>query len=308
MNSKQTVTVLMSTYNGDRFLEEQIDSILNQQGVNVKLCVRDDGSSDDTLRKLLNYADDIDLTKGSNIGVGNSFMQMVYCADLDSDYFAFSDQDDIWMSDKLKTAVDKIKKFDNPVLYASNQLLVNADGEKISIRFNGDPGSNWEHTLCRNYMCGCTMVWNKEFQKLICEEKRRPSEKLLKKRVHDVWFATVADIAATLLYDDTPHIRYRLHENNVFGLKERTIASLCKTWLRKLKEPVLRNGRSDLCKELCQKYADLIDNDILDKLEVIGMYRDKSQYKRKLLKSRQIIEYSKETLLEYSLKVLFGLL
>ena len=176
MNYVPQVTVLMSTYNGEGFLREQLDSIINQQSVNVKLRVRDDGSTDNTIDTLLEYADKIDLTRGRNMGVGNSFMQLVYSAGFDSDYYAFSDQDDIWMSNKLAAAINKLDGVKGPALYASNQLLVDAGGQEMSIRYESNPGSGWEQTIRHNYMCGCTMVWNKEFQRLICEEKRRPSE------------------------------------------------------------------------------------------------------------------------------------
>ena len=112
INKKPTVTVLMSTYNGERFLKEQLDSILQQQDVDVRLCVRDDGSTDGTMDILLEYADAIELTIGNNFGVGNSFMSMVYSANLESDYYAFSDQDDIWMPDKLISAVDELKNIE----------------------------------------------------------------------------------------------------------------------------------------------------------------------------------------------------
>lgn len=311
INKEPQVTVLMSTYNGELFLREQLDSIIDQQSVNVKLKVRDDGSTDNTIDILLEYADKMDLTRGKNIGVGNSFMQLVYSAGFDSDYYAFSDQDDIWMSNKLAAAIDKLSGVKGPALYASNQLLVDAEGREMHIRYDGNPGSNWEQTIRSNYMCGCTMVWNKEFQRMVCEEKRRPSEKILRKRIHDVWFSAVADLAATLIYDNETFIKYRQHKNNVVGAGMATVASRMKMWAHKIKDPGLRNGRSELCRELCRRYADIIDSDALADLEVIGAYREKKYYKKKALHDRRIInkiKNPKESEAGYKLKVLFNVL
>ena len=103
-----SVCVMMSTYNGQRFLREQIDSILNQKDVQVFLWIRDDGSTDDTVEIVedyMNRANNIFLIKGRNIGLGCSFMELIYQTPDTYTYYAFSDQDDIWLEDKLSTGV-----------------------------------------------------------------------------------------------------------------------------------------------------------------------------------------------------------
>lgn len=94
------VIVLMSTYNGEKYLKEQIDSILNQVKVEVFLMIRDDGSSDNTIAILKEYERqnrNIKIIKGKNIGVGNSFMQLLYNS-AEAEYYAFADQDDVWVA------------------------------------------------------------------------------------------------------------------------------------------------------------------------------------------------------------------
>ena len=102
----EKIAVLMSTYNGEEFLRDQIESILNQEKVNVTLYVRDDGSSDRTVEILSSYEEQgkLKLICGKNCGVGNSFMHLLYTSDQDFDFYAFSDQDDIWLPDKLYSA------------------------------------------------------------------------------------------------------------------------------------------------------------------------------------------------------------
>ena len=98
------VAILLATYNGEKYLREQIDSILKQNGVDLTLYVRDDGSTDGTIDLLKEYVVNTKAVKldiGKNLGVGNSFMQLLYDCPNDFDFYAFSDQDDIWDENKL---------------------------------------------------------------------------------------------------------------------------------------------------------------------------------------------------------------
>ena len=106
-----TVTVAMSTYNGERYLREQIDSILNQKNVDIVLFVRDDGSKDATLDILGEYSakyDNVLFSAGNNLGIGKSFYEALRLAP-ESDYYAFSDQDDVWLQDKVASGVKALE-------------------------------------------------------------------------------------------------------------------------------------------------------------------------------------------------------
>ena len=97
---KTRVQILLSTYNGEKFLEEQLESILNQKGdFLLKILVRDDGSRDGTLEILEKYSKKIEMQiiRGENIGVNNSLRELFMNCDIDCDYFAISDQDDVWL-------------------------------------------------------------------------------------------------------------------------------------------------------------------------------------------------------------------
>lgn len=110
MNTK-SVQVVMSTYNGEKYLKEQIDSILSQEGVDVRLYIRDDGSSDRTTDILASYQEhkNVKIEKGNNLGFAKSFLTALDECD-EADYYAFSDQDDVWEKDKLSTAVQLIQE------------------------------------------------------------------------------------------------------------------------------------------------------------------------------------------------------
>lgn len=106
MTSKAHVTVLMSTYDGENFLRDQIESILNQEDVYVHLIVRDDGSKDRTINILEEYQSrgKLEWYSGKNLGSARSFLNLVSKSP-DNEYYAFSDQDDVWFSKKLKRAI-----------------------------------------------------------------------------------------------------------------------------------------------------------------------------------------------------------
>ena len=300
------VAVLMSTYNGEKYIKEQIDSILLQETVEVTLMVRDDGSSDRTIEIIKEYQKsngNIKLDIGKNVGVGNSFMQLVYDAGDEYDYYAFADQDDVWLHRKLINAINKIENREKPALYTSNQILVNSELEKIGMRYSAKPDTSFRQTMCQNKVSGCTMVWNKTLQKLLINTARRPTAKLLRMRIHDVWVAMVADVAGEIIYDNEGYILYRQHDNNVVGVRK---PSLIKQWIEKIKDPEQRNGRSIICKEIFNGYKDLNNPDIAF-IEMCGNYQKNANLKRKLLQDSSIISHTNESRVGFVVKVMTNL-
>ena len=122
----EKVLVLMSTYNGERFLEEQLATIFAQEGVSVSVLVRDDGSTDGTCRMLETWKRThcLDYICGDNVGAARSFFLLLQQAPA-STYYAFADQDDVWLDDKLYSAIQQIEKYDDvPALYFCQTQLV----------------------------------------------------------------------------------------------------------------------------------------------------------------------------------------
>ena len=135
-----SVAVAMSTYNGETYLREQIESILGQKDVHVELFVRDDGSEDRTLQLLREYREkhrNVHIFRGKNAGVGNSFYQLLYKISPEYDYYAFADQDDIWHEQKLVRGIGLLQK-SGASLYASNQECIDADGHSMGLRYHPD--------------------------------------------------------------------------------------------------------------------------------------------------------------------------
>lgn len=219
------IQVLMSTYNGEKYLREQIDSILEQdcekkKKAKVQLLVRDDGSKDGTQQILEEYAqrypDTVRWYQGENVGVIKSFFDLVMQSDDEAKYYAFADQDDFWMSDKLGSgiiALEKMQEERKPNLYCCRPLLVDEKLEEIPMdekRFQVHVA--FENALIENVVVGCTMVMNQSLRDMVKENC--PNEIMM----HDRWFYMLATCFGQIYYDKTPHIKYRQHGNNQVGM------------------------------------------------------------------------------------------
>lgn len=209
MSSIARVLVLMATYNGQEHLAEQLDSILNQEGVEVFVRVSDDCSTDSTFRILETYASEHDnieiIYNSTHQGKTRTIMQLVYDAPVEEfDYIALANQDDIWLSGKLAAGTDHISaNTSRPELYYAGSVCIDAWGRVIGDEFDGyevcasHPGSL---LLVRNWALGCTMLMNGALVKLL---RRRPVFDFA--RSYDTWIHAVALYCDGYVFCDLPH-------------------------------------------------------------------------------------------------------
>ena len=248
MGIRNQVQVLMSTYNGDKYIKEQIQSIYAQEGVDVTLLVRDDGSCDGTRALLTTEQAEgrLQWYSGENLGPAYSFWNLVTTAP-ESSFYAFADQDDVWDSDKLAVAVSKlVEAGDTAALYFCQTRLVDKELNAIkSVRIA--PLLTFGEALSYQFVTGCTMVFNNAMRKELL--KYTPAFI----RMHDVWIYDVAQaIGARVFFDSTPHINYRQHGSNAVG-QDRTFFSIWKKrFQRILKGECIR---SRLAQELLMGYS-----------------------------------------------------
>ena len=295
------VAVLLSAYNGEKYIEEQIESIYNQEDVEVTLFVRNDGSSDSTMKILKKYERAIVFNE-PNIGLARSFMKLIQYAGQGFDYYCFADQDDVWLKDKIIAGCKAIENSDKPCLYSSNQTLVDKQKNVIKTRYEGSVDVSYKQILCNNLISGCTMIWNKSLQKLLSE--KMPSNELLDKRIHDVWVGMVAASVGELIFDKESHILYRQHEANVVGVKKR---SKLKAQLKKLFNKSKRNGRSCLAREILERFGDNLDQEKREFLEMCANYKKSLKMRNALLKDNEIYVKTGESRRSYMMKVIFNL-
>lgn len=245
------IIVLMSTYNGEKYIKQQIDSILAQKNVEVNLLVRDDGSTDGTLEILEEYKlrGKLSYYTGNNLGPQLSFMNLLQKASK-GDYYAFADQDDFWLEDKLSCAINMLKNNDvEPALYLSQTQLTDSDlNYKKSIIVN--PYITFGESLIYKFAGGCTMVFNDKLRKLL--SNRLP--KIMP--MHDIWIYTFAlAINAFVVFDKIPHILYRQHSNNAVGQGQGFFFE----WKQRYRRLTTQSGeRHNQALELRNCYSDII--------------------------------------------------
>ena len=306
-----TVGILLSTYNGQKYIREQLDSIFQQTGVNIRLFVRDDGSTDNTIDILTEYAKQYSvaiLSDGENLGPGNSFMKLLYTyyGEPGIDYFAFADQDDIWLADKMSIAIQKIEQsgYDGPVLYSSNQYIY-TDGVNKGKRYDELQSTALIPHMTKNTISGCTFVFNKELAKLIAESEHA-NETIIKYRLHDAWVMLVAIGCGEAFYDETSHMLYRIHNDNTVGVKSVPVKIRIGRLQRFFKKRDDANIRMYTAQQLLSSFSEYIRDEDKEILETYAFYQKSWKNKMKLAFNPQIKRECLENPFVFSLKVLFN--
>lgn len=212
----ETISVLMSCYNGEAFIEEQIKSILEQKtGRKIELYIRDDGSKDNTRVILKKYEniDNVHVIFGENTGVMNSFFELLQQSE-EADYYAFADQDDIWNEDKLERAMNLIGKKDIPVLYCADFYNWNySTGELEPCKHLKEPFTIVKSAVNGDSSFGFTQVLNPAMRELAL--RYMVEQPKLESYSHDMWCNLLAICFGELIYDKTCVAKYRRHGNNV---------------------------------------------------------------------------------------------
>ncbi len=183
------VAVLLSSYNGAAYIEKQIESIMNQDYEEFQLYIRDDGSETMFVNRLtdLQKKYGFELFIGENVGFLNSFYWLLEHVD-DADYYAFSDQDDIWFSDKLSKGIEWLKCQDSrvPLLYHGAYEIQNTQGTKKGLFQYPDEGYDFRRSITENHYSGFAMIVNKTMRNYML---RADLQNLV---YHDWWAANIA--------------------------------------------------------------------------------------------------------------------
>lgn len=218
-NHDEMVTILLATHNGEGYLTEQIDSIVQQNYTHWKIVVSDDGSSDNTLNILRNYQKKlgearITIRQGPCRGFCANFMSLASDPSIDSAYFAFCDQDDRWHSNHLQRALDWLTEShaETPRLYCGRTRLINQNGHyqgESTLRLRPPSFSN---ALIQSIAGGNTMVFNSAARDLLIATGNLPVVS------HDWWiYILVSGANGQIKYHRAPSIDYRQHGKNIVG-------------------------------------------------------------------------------------------
>lgn len=303
--SKPSVAVLMSTYNGERYLRVQIDSILKQAEVRVTLFIRDDGSKDNTVKIIKTYTEKENVrfwNDTGNLYSGLSFMKLlkkVVKTEPEFDYYAFADQDDIWLEEKLISAIRKIGDSESPVLYGSNQIIYQ-DGKKNGFRYKETPDLSFMGQIAISHISGCTMVMNSALAKTVVSLPC-PNKQFLKVRCHDTWIYLIACITGKVNYDENSFILYRIHENNVVGIRKIDL----KVRIDRVRNGTTKRLRSNTSKYLLEAFP---QTDFKDRqyVEMIANYQNSLADKIRLIKNSQCCKTKMESKFFFAFKVMIN--
>ena len=216
------LTILMATYNGEKFLKEQLNSFNRQTYQNWELWVSDDGSTDETLEILRAFSEEsghsVVVSNGPKSGFVANFLSLTCNCNSGSKFFAFSDQDDIWNNDKLENAVQFLESVpDNvPALYCSRTEIV----DQFALPTNPATYSplmklspSFSNALVQSIAGGNTMVINRAAKKLLEEFGG-----VISVPSHDWWlYLIVTGVGGVVFYDPRPSLLYRQHHKNIVG-------------------------------------------------------------------------------------------
>lgn len=288
---KNRVIVFMSSYNGEKYIEEQIASILLQEDVQVILKIRDDGSTDHTcekIRKLKSETNNIWFAEGNNIGCAQSFLQLLYDDGLlscdgesaceDADYYAFADQDDIWDSDKLIAGIRHMETLEGPAFYYSAQRIIDENGNFIREEHCFRKIENYSRQSASTVPLsrGCTQMWNRKMHEIFRMCKPDAHEIYM----HDEWHMLLAFFKAQTVYDGIPHMGYRQTGRNVIGAYKSKRTKILYLW-EKTKRLFFKNPN------IHEKYAKQIETLCPDIYLLTAHYRDGWKQKIQMLFSKQ---------------------
>lgn len=274
------ICVMLSSYNGEKYIKEQIDSILAQKiDGEMILLVRDDGSTDETKQILNEYKrkyNNISWYAGDNLKVAKSFWDLVHSAP-DADYYAFCDQDDVWYPDKLERAINALGKETIPLLYASNVVVVDQNLNSIGNMVNGEKYTDFPHSLIYSMAPGCTFVFNKEALNIL-----RNFDRSAYIYIHD-WLAhQLIAMTGKVIYDSQPSMMYRQHGNNVIGAPKKGI----KKYIAKVKRFLFgefKCVRSNMAEVILNNYKGEISNENKRYLRLVAYYKTDKSIKKELL-------------------------
>ena len=232
------VQILLSTYNGTKFIKPLMESLLAQDYPHIEILVRDDGSNDGTVYLLDGYAvnhSNIKVVSGANLGFVRSFFKLLELSSPNADYVALCDQDDVWQKDKVSRAVELLSynSREVPVLYCSRLAVADENLKPLGHTDIPIRGLSFNNALveCPPGL-GCTILLNQTARRLL----RRFPERAYS---HDWWLYLVLSGLGTIIYDEEPRILYRNHASNVFGIP----SGAKNTWRTKIHR-FLENGNT----------------------------------------------------------------
>lgn len=285
------IAILLSTYNGGKYLKEQLDSLFSQTYKNFEIIVRDDGSSDKTLEALKCYDVKL-LSSDGNIGIKKSFETLLLYAyeNSDADYFMFCDQDDVWDTKKVEKTLAKMEEMEKQ--FEDTPLLVHTDLEVVDEKLNIINSSfmdfqkidamknEFHNLLIQNTITGCTVMINRKLAQMCLPI---PDGAIM----HDWWIGLVASKFGKIGYLDESMIKYRQHKSNTIGAKGFNVNFV----LKSISKKVSLGGNISQAKAFLKQFRNELDDKTIKMLEDFIVLEQKSwSQKRTILLKYKLLK------------------
>lgn len=304
------VLVIMPTFNGKRYIEAQINSILQQKGIDVDILIRDDCSSDNTYEILIKYKDQypdkIHLYSGkNNLGPNGSIFELIHkIPKKDYDFYSFADQDDWWLEDKLISAISRLNEMnkDKPCLYLSNLTVTD---ENLNVRFLAYP---IKQISCKKMnvftdfsSSGNTFVFNKLALQIY------QNGEFISEFHGDVWFYLRCVFLGDVFYDKDSYILFRRNGENASGERY----SGFRAWLERLiKLPKIITSKNDMRRDmaimLLSKYQRNLNENDKQILSLVANYKNSIVSKLQLIFSKKVKASTFGRQVIFITRVIFG--
>lgn len=293
--------VVMSTYNGGERIVKQLDSIFSQEGVDVECFVRDDGSKDKNthtvLTKYMQHEDRLKVEFAENVGWQRSFLLALSKASK-ADYYAFSDQDDVWMSDKLSKSISELEKHnpENALLFHCNRISCTPDLKALPVQAPKVPYPlNKKNALTQEYAQGCSIVINDTARNLVC--RHFPPENV----PHDFWTGLICYYFGGVYYSSEPLFYHINHGGNAS-----TAGHIKESRQRRLKSFLRENSYPNVAKDLINGYTDLLSTNDRNFLQIVATNKDSFVKKLRLVLDPNFKRVNWQGTLLLKLSVLLG--
>lgn len=306
-NHQHNILVLLSTFNGEKYLHEQLESIFNQKNVHITLLIRDDGSSDETINiinKFNQQKNKILLYEGDNLGAKKSFLKLIqfsYNLKIKFDYYAFSDQDDVWHEDKLSRAASKLVSLNKniPLIYIGQTQMVDSELNLINTP-QLNMNCSFGESLVTYLATGCTEVFNYKLLEVLVSNT--PSFF----HMHDTWVYQVClAVGGRVFFDSKSFILYRQHDNNVLGGQ---VSFITKWKNRALQFLVKRkNDRSKAAESLLIDFDLYLKEENRNLLLQIKNYRKSFKNKFTLFSNKELLTTNCNNNFRLKVAILLGL-
>lgn len=267
------VTVLLATFNGVRFLEEQLTSLFDQQDVDIEVMVNDDGSTDGTINILENWRTKgliVSISQSRGLGATRAFLSLLQSCD-QKEFVAFCDQDDIWARNKLISQVNSLNE-DTPMMSSCLRVYINETGKEIGKSKNLRKPPSFANSVFENITPGNTMLLNNSAVKLINSMHNPPV-------VHyDSWIYLLISAFGKVNLIPSHFVKYRIHSNNSVGLRKKSIKATRKAIQIYLNQQAF----------LYEKKFDILSQNQREYLKSISFFVEEPKLSKKILSIRKL--------------------